>query len=308
MKILVTGTTGWLGSELARRLAEADEGHEVFGLSRRPTSIDGVKSIEADITSDSDMQRLAKQKPAFDVVVHLAGVAGWCSLPQGIAVNVGGTEKILEAARKAGTEKFIVASSVAVTGSCSPNHPPASLPVGNDDGFVGSTWAYGLSKDMVERTVKFLSVSNPNTDYLLVRIGGVVTDPPGPLKHLETAIGEEVLIEAAESSLEPKAAVFPEFPLCAIALSDMMRCFSLAVEAPKKPGVRTITAVGPSAFTKEPVAKVMWSWYGDRSKGIDMSHHEIPGNEYDPIYDTESARIELGFEAEVDLRKHIIHR
>lgn len=306
MKILVTGTTGWLGSELARRLAKADEGHEVSGLSRRPTSIDGVRSIEADITSDSDMRKLQEEKPAFDVVVHLAGVAGWCSLPQGIDVNVGGTEKLLEAARGAGTTKFIVASSVAVTGSCSPHHPPTSLPIGNDASFVGSTWAYGLSKDMVERIVNFMSVSNPNVDYLLVRIGGVVTDPPGPLKHLESAIGEEVLIEAAESSSEPKTAVFPEFPLCAIALSDILRCFILAVEAPEKMGVRTITAVGPSAFTKEPVAKVMSSWYGDKSQDIDMSHHEKPGNEFAPIYDTDAARIELGFEAQVDLRKQCL--
>lgn len=306
MKILVTGTTGWLGSELARRLAETDESHEVVGLSRRPTSIDGVKSIEADITSDADMQTLSEEKPAFDVVVHLAGAAGWCSLPQGIGVNVGGTEKLLEASRKGGTSKFIIASSVAATGSCSPHHPPTSLPIGNDDGFVGSTWAYGLSKDMVEQIVKFMSVSNPTLDYLLVRIGGVVTDPPGPLKHLETAIGEEVLIDAAESSAEPKDAVFPEFPLCAIALSDMMRCFQLAVDSPKKAGVRTITAVGPSAFAKEPVSKVMASWYGDKIQSVDMSYHMIPGNEFHPIYDTEAARIEIGFEAEIDLRKHCL--
>lgn len=297
----MTGTTGWLGAELAKKLAVNENINEIFGLARRPTSIEGVKSLQADITSKTDMEKIAKHEPAFDVVVHLAGAAGWCSLEQGVDINVCGTRNLLSACRKAGTKKFVVASSVAATGTSAPDYPPKALPITNEHGFVGSKWAYALSKAMVEDMVKFMGTSDPDADYLLVRIGGVVSDPPAPLKHLETAVDEEWIIDAAVASDAPKEETFPEMPLCAIALSDITRCFMLAVEAQHKPGARIISAVGPSAFSKEPVAKVVSSWYG-KDKDIDLSHHQIPGNEFAPIYDTESARREIGFVAQVDLR------
>ena len=87
----------------------------------------------------------------------------------------------------------------------------------------------------------------------------------------------------------------------------MIRCFELSINAAHKSGVRIITAVGPTAYTKDPVTKVMKSWYGPNSDGIDLSYHEIPGNKYKPIYDTESARTEIGFVAEIDLRKECLN-
>ena len=47
MKVLVTGTTGWLGGELAKKLAE--QGHSIVGLARRATKIEGVTSVQADL-------------------------------------------------------------------------------------------------------------------------------------------------------------------------------------------------------------------------------------------------------------------
>ena len=89
----------------------------------------------------------------------------------------------------------------------------------------------------------------------------------------------------------------------------MIRCFELSINAPPKSGsVRIITAVGPSAYTKDPVAKVLKSWYGPAEKSkdnIDLSYHMISGNEFKPIYDTESAKNEIGFTAQVDLRKEM---
>lgn len=308
---MITGTTGWLGKELATQLAQANKNkgqYEIFGLARRPTNIPGVTSIQADITSD--LSGILSESYDFDVIVHLAGAAGWCSLEQGLDINVNGTKNVIRATRKQSQkQKYIIASSVAVTGTCSPNFPPKKLPIGNDDGFVGSDFAYGLSKHMVEEVVKFIGATDEepkNVDILLIRIGGVVTDPPGPLRHLETAIDEEVIIEPAVSSDGPKESILPEFPLLAIALSDMLDCLSLAIHEKHKPGVRTITAVGPSAFSKEPVADVMESWYGENSRKIDLTHHRIPGNEFSPIYDTEAAERELGFVAKVDLRQECL--
>jgi nucleoside-diphosphate-sugar epimerase len=123
------------------------------------------------------MDELSNCLAAFDVVVHLAGAAGWCLLQQGIDMNVGGTCNLLGACHKAGTTKFIVASSVTVTGTTSPDHPPKALPITNQHGFVGRKWAYSLSKQMAEDMVHFISTCNGEEEYLLVRIGGIVSDP-----------------------------------------------------------------------------------------------------------------------------------
>ena len=350
-KILITGTTGWLGKELATQLAAnnnakgtTDDECEIYGLSRRPTDTPHVQSLQADITSEPSLRSALSPHDDFDVIVHLAGAAGWCTLQQGLEINVAGTRNVLAATRNPKKrQRYVVASSVAVTGSCAPDHPPKRLPVRNEDGFVGSDWAYGLSKNMVEEVVKFISGSEKEigstscgvgggtgggdddpksgaadalmrmhdddehvkADYLLLRIGGVVTDPPLPLQHLETAIGETVTIEPADRTDAPQRATFPEFPLAAIALSDILRCLTLAIDpsVEYKPGVRTVTAVGPSVFSRRPVVDVMTSWYGTEKAGeIDLEYHRMQGNEYKPIYDTEAAERELGFVAKVDFR------
>ena len=316
-KILITGTTGWLGKELATQLAanNSNDECEIYGLARRSTSIPNVHSLQADITSESSLHSALSAHDDFDVIVHLAGAAGWCTLQQGLEVNVNGTRNVIAATRNPKKrQRYVIASSVAVTGSCAPDHPPRRLPVRNEDGFVGSDWAYGLSKHMVEEVVKFISGSEKEgigseahvkADYLLLRIGGVVTDPPLPLRHLETAIGETQIIEPADrTDGPPQWATFPEFPLAAIALSDILRCLTLAIDpsAEYKPGVRTVTAVGPSVFSLRPVVDVM-TWYGTNKAGeIDMEYHRMPGNEYKPIYDTEAAERELGFVAKIDFR------
>jgi nucleoside-diphosphate-sugar epimerase len=76
MKILVTGASGFLGSRLIKRLAEA--GHNVLAVSRRPASIPmgenpGIQWITADIAQNG---LETHEWPDIDVVVHLAGT-GW---------------------------------------------------------------------------------------------------------------------------------------------------------------------------------------------------------------------------------------
>ena len=76
MKVLITGTTGWLGGELAKKLAE--QGHSVVGLARRTTKIENVTSVQADLEDGTSITRAINEHGPFDVVVHLAGCLGWC--------------------------------------------------------------------------------------------------------------------------------------------------------------------------------------------------------------------------------------
>ena len=79
-----------------------------------------------------------------------------------------------------------------------------------------------------------------------------------------------------------------------MALSDAVRAFVLAAEAPYKPGARIMNATGPLAWVAEPVAPILRNWWGD---GVDVSCFEQPGHEYDAVYDVSAIQAELGFVA-----------
>ena len=138
---------------------------------------------------------------------------------------------------------------------------------------------------------------------LLLRIGCVLTDPPAPPKHLETAINEAYPFAQATLSDETNAC-FPEGPLAVIAESDVLRCLELAARAPHKPGVRTMAATAKHVFLADGVSVPQFyrKVYGAVADTLDFSHYERPGHERDAIFACDNARLELGFEPQIDVR------
>jgi dihydroflavonol-4-reductase len=118
MLAFVTGATGFLGSHVARVLA--DQGAELR-LLVRPTSnlrnLDGLKAETA--TGDlRDAASLEKAMSGCDTVFHVAAdYRLWVRDPQEMyRSNVEGTRAILEAARKNGVRRVVYTSSVATIG------------------------------------------------------------------------------------------------------------------------------------------------------------------------------------------------
>lgn len=106
---LVTGATGTLGSALRPRLRDA--GHDVRAASRSPPADggdgEGVEWVELDVADGTGLERAVD---GVDVVVHAA------TAPQGDteAVDVRGTERLLDAAADAGVSNFLYVSIVGV--------------------------------------------------------------------------------------------------------------------------------------------------------------------------------------------------
>lgn len=311
--ILVTGTTGWLGALLARRLIAAGD-VRVIGLARRASGIQGVVDVRADLSTGAGLDTLKKYVGNIDTCIHLGGVAGWCSVEQGLTVNVQGTQRLF-AALSGICHKFVVASSIAAVGTGLPDHPPSALPMPDEHRFAGYPWPYGLSKAQVEEVCRFLVAqdacttasprSPPGLDVMLLRIGCCITDPPHPPMHLETALGEAVSIGRARLDAPPPAdPCFPEGPMAVIAESDMVRCLELAARAPPKPGVRVRNATARHAFLAPgaSVPEVFRRLYGSAADAIDFSHYERAGHEQDSIYDCRAIEAELGFVPSVDVR------
>jgi NADH dehydrogenase len=112
MRVLVTGAAGFIGQPLVERLALA--GHQVVALARTPRGSiigrSGVSVIAADMTDES---ALTKACAGCEAVIHLANATGVADPRLVHAVNVGGTEKLLAAAGRAGVKRFLFISSIS---------------------------------------------------------------------------------------------------------------------------------------------------------------------------------------------------
>lgn len=104
--VLVTGGTGLLGRRVTRALAA--DGHTVRVLSRSPAEpqASGAEVYTADLTSGAG---LPEAVAGSNAIVHCATDTRRCR-----AVDVEGTERLLEAARSAGQPHVVYISIVGV--------------------------------------------------------------------------------------------------------------------------------------------------------------------------------------------------
>ncbi|MCT1865961.1 NAD-dependent epimerase/dehydratase family protein [Dermabacter sp. p3-SID358] len=110
MKVLVTGASGMLGGEVAKRLRDA--GHEVSAFQRRPAGIDGVKDVCGSLTEAGDVNRAVEGN---DAVVHLAAKVSISGPEEEYrAVNIEGTRNVVNALRAQGGGKLVNTSSPSV--------------------------------------------------------------------------------------------------------------------------------------------------------------------------------------------------
>lgn len=114
--ILVTGGAGFIGSHLVDALVDAGEEPVVldnFASGDRENLRQDVRLIEADIADPNAVSLIADLRP--EVIIHAAAQVSVAVSMQNphldLAVNVQGTANVLEAAKVAGTRRFVFISS-----------------------------------------------------------------------------------------------------------------------------------------------------------------------------------------------------
>ena len=122
MSVMVTGGTGFIGNRIIRKLVERGEEAVCFdlaapGANLRPL-LGRIAVYRGDVTRLEHLLEAAEQH-GVERIIHMAAL-----LPPdteerpatGMAVNIGGTNNVFEAARWGGIRRVVYASSIAVYG------------------------------------------------------------------------------------------------------------------------------------------------------------------------------------------------
>lgn len=114
MRLLITGSTGFIGSYVVREALE--RGHEVITMIHKTEMPEGfsdsarTRSIRFELGCS---ERLDLRSHALDAVIHLAGSLS-DNRERSRRIIVDGSRQIVDAAKQAGIKKIVCVSSIAV--------------------------------------------------------------------------------------------------------------------------------------------------------------------------------------------------
>jgi len=209
MLAFLTGATGFVGSHVARTLAE--KGADLRLLVRTNSNKKNLDDLKADLVTGDlrDSGSLEKGIAGCDVVFHVAAdYRLWVRDPDEMyRANVEGTRAILEAARKANIRRVVYTSSVATMGFTSNGQPADEQSPVSLANMIGP---YKRSKFMAEQVA--IAAARAGQDVVIVN----PTTPVGERDIKPTPTGRIVI-----DFLKKK---FPAYVDTGLNLVDVREC------------------------------------------------------------------------------------
>jgi len=283
MTTLVTGATGFVGSHVARLLAERGEAVRVLVRPSSKTGVlDGIRCERA--TGDlCNPNSLGDALVGVERVFHVAAdYRLWSRDPAEIyRSNVEGTRNLLVTARQAGVEKFVYTSTVATIavptedGSLPSESTPANLKQ-----MIGH---YKRSKFIAEREV--IATINDKMQVIVVN----PTTPVGPGDWKPTPTGKIIV-----DFLNGRMPAFVDTGLNLVAVEDVAEGHLLAAEH-GRPGERYL--LGGQNMTLEEILAELARITGRRAPRMRIPHAVALAAAY---MDTAASRI-LGREPHIPI-------
>jgi uronate dehydrogenase len=187
--VLVTGAAGSVGTCLTGGLPEY--GHTLRLLDRTPIDNPQHEVICGDISDPTVLERAME---GITAVVHLAGIPSTsASFEELLVANIEGTYRVFEAARQAGVERVVYASSNHAVGFVPRQElAPADVPIAPDS-------HYGVSKAYGEALGRYYS-DRYGMRVAVLRIGTFEERPPNP-RALSTWISPGDMVRLVHACL-----------------------------------------------------------------------------------------------------------
>jgi uronate dehydrogenase len=198
-RVLVTGAAGRIGGYLRARLARPDRTLRLLDVVTPPDAGADEEVVTASVADlDAVVAACTADGRAVDAVVHLGGHSGEEAWEDILTTNIHGTYTVLEAARRAGAGRVVLASSNHAVG-----FHPGTDPVGDDLPPRPDTY-YGVSKAAGE-ALGSLYHDRYGLDVVCLRIG-TCSDRPADARGLATWLSPDDcgrLVEAALTCPSP---------------------------------------------------------------------------------------------------------
>jgi nucleoside-diphosphate-sugar epimerase len=164
MRVLVTGSSGFIGPHLVEALVE--RGEYVVGLDRVPPSGSEPHAfVEGDLNDGETIEKALAHD--VDLIAHLAAArADWgLTDEEYVRDNVIATRSLIEAGEEAGVTRWMVYSTVGVFG-------PSDSPL-DDSAPRSPQGIYGETKAEAEELFEGLSDRHPEMEVTLLRPSAV---------------------------------------------------------------------------------------------------------------------------------------
>ncbi|MFQ6673990.1 MAG: NAD-dependent epimerase/dehydratase family protein [Fidelibacterota bacterium] len=171
MSVLITGSSGYLGTQLCKRYEVEPSVTEVVGVDLVPPSQAFSKLVFYRQDCNGDLSTIF-QKHAVDTIIHLVFILDPIHDSNKMTrVNVGSMENVLNHAGRYGTGRIVVTSSYTAYGA----HPDNPSLMTEDQRLRGNRdFQYARDKTIVEERLREFGKKHPDVAVVIARPAIVV--------------------------------------------------------------------------------------------------------------------------------------
>ena len=198
--VLVTGAAGLIGGWLRGGLPERGWALRSMDVVPIEDARPGEEHLTADVT---DLAAMVDAATGASAVVHLAGIATESTWPAILHSNIDGTWCALEAARRAGVHRVVLAGSNHATGY---TPRPAQGLLAEADAPPRPDTYYGVSKATME-ALGSLYADRYGLDVVCLRIGSASPEPT-TLRQLSTWLSPTDTVGLVDAALRASSPGF----------------------------------------------------------------------------------------------------